>query len=255
MKISIITVCLNDLNGLKETFKSIQNQTSDKFEWCVIDGNSNDGTVPWLKEKHKFNGSWISEPDNDIYDAMNKGIVLAEGEYLLFINSGDMLAGIEVLSKLIKQIEGQKTAPDFVYGDSLDVYPKGRFFYRKALPASYINFGMIARHQSMLYRKKVVLHERYPSGFKFSGDYALTANLLMKDDLRILKVDFPICLFPLGGIHDTHRLKALIEDFNIRKKILKINQTKCVLLFCVHLLHHFARKIFPTLNRKLIYRS
>ena len=124
---------------------------------------------------------------------------------------------------------------------------------RKALPVSYIKAGMITRHQSMLYRKERVLDERYPSNFKLSGDYALTANLLMKTGIKVSKVNFPICAFSLGGTHDTFRLKALQEDFKIRKTILKENLAFCILLFCVHWLHHHIRVLTPSLNKRFIY--
>ena len=253
MKISIITVCRNDRNGLEKTFESIRCQDGDAFEWWVIDGNSVDGSVEWLRKKHTFGGGWISEPDNGIYDAMNKGIDLATGNYLLFLNSGDLFAGPDVIAKLRNHVEQVTVRPDFVYGDSLDVEEGGRSFYRKALPVSYIKAGMIARHQSMLYRKENVFHERYPSKFKLSGDYALTANLLMKNGVRVLKVNFPISLFSLGGMHNTLRIKALQEDFKIRKTILKENLVLCILLFCMHWLHHHIRVLIPSLNKRFIY--
>ena len=253
MKISIITVCRNDRGGLEKTFASVRGQDCDAFEWWVVDGNSHDGTVEWLKNNHTFNGGWISEPDNGIYDAMNKGIGLARGDYLLFINSGDLLAGPDVISKLVDHITQQTGAPDFVYGDSLDVEEGGKSYYRKALPVSYIKAGMIARHQSMLYRRENVLDERYPANFKLSGDYALTANMLMKNGIKVLKVNFPISLFSLGGTHNTLRLKALQEDFKIRKTILKENLAFCILLFCVHWLHHHIRVLTPSLNKRFIY--
>jgi putative colanic acid biosynthesis glycosyltransferase len=254
VKISIITVCRDDRVGLENTFASIRGQDCDDFEWWVIDGKSADGTVEWLRENHRFDGGWISEPDNGIYDAMNKGIDLATGDYLLFMNSGDLLAGSDVISKLIDCITHEIEVPDFVYGDSLDIEANGRTHYRQALRASFIKVGMITRHQSMLYRKESVFHERYPANFKLSGDYALTANLLMKNGIKVLKVNSPVSLFSLGGRHDTLRLRALREDFKIRKTILQENLVLCILLFCVHWLHHHIRVLTPSLNKRFIYK-
>jgi putative colanic acid biosynthesis glycosyltransferase len=221
----------------------------------VIDGNSADGTVEWLRENHRLQGSWLSEPDNGIYDAMNKGIGLVAGDYFIFMNSGDMFAGPDVISRLVHNIEQEKAVPDFVYGDSLDVEESGRSNYRKALSVSYIKAGMITRHQAMLYRRECVCDEKYPSNFRLSGDYALTAKLLKKKNIKVLKVNFPICLFFSGGKHDTHRIEALLEDFKIRREILKENFAISVLLFFVHLLHHYFRKFIPPLNKKLIYNN
>jgi len=252
-KISVITVCRNDIKGLQQTFQSIASQDCDDFEWLVIDGDSSDGTVEWLEGNHRLKGSWISESDGGIYDAMNKGIGLATGEYLLFMNSGDLIAQPDVLSRLIQAIEREKEAPDFVYGDALDVEENGTHHYRKSRQVSHINVGMITRHQAMLYRREIIVTERYPSDFKLSGDYALTARTLMKEGIQILQVSFPICLFALGGAHDEHRLKALHEDFRIRKEILKESYLACLLLFGVHWLHYHIRNSVPELNKKLLY--
>ena len=82
---SIITICWNNLTELKKTFQSVDLQSCKDFEWIVIDGNSKDGTKEWLEKNTLAN--WISEPDGGIYDAMNKGIDKASGEYLIFMNS------------------------------------------------------------------------------------------------------------------------------------------------------------------------
>lgn len=255
MKISVITVCLNDRKGLENTFASISVQDVDSFEWWVIDGHSSDGTVEWLRENHRLKGGWISEPDNGIYDAMNKGIEAAAGEYLLFINSGDTFARSDVISKLVHTIDRENVPPDFVFGDSLDIDGQGTPYYRKARPVSHIKVGMITRHQAMLYRRELIVNEPYPSNYRLSGDYALTASVLMKEGVKVLQVDFPVCRFSLGGAHDTHRIEALREDFEIRHSTLKENYLACSILFCVHWLHYCFRTLAPNLNRKFIYKN
>jgi putative colanic acid biosynthesis glycosyltransferase len=254
VKISVITVCWNDIKGLQQTFQSLREQDSNDFEWRVIDGNSSDGTIEWLRKNHRLRGGWISEPDNGIYDAMNKGIGAAAGEYVLFMNSGDLFAGPDVISRLIRAIGREQAPPDFVFGDALDIDERGKPHYRKALNVSNIKYGMITRHQAMLYRRGLVVHEQYSSRFKLSGDYSLTASILMKDNVKVLQVDFPICRFYLGGAHDENRLTALREDFIIRHTILKQNYLVCAILFCVHWLHHYARKMAPNLNKRLVYK-
>jgi putative colanic acid biosynthesis glycosyltransferase len=255
LKITIVTICRNDLAGLKNTFATIVAQDYGNIEWLVIDGNSSDGTVDWLKGNHKLAGTWISEPDNGIYDAMNKGIRLARGSYILFMNSGDIFAGKDVVTKLIHKIEQERVAPDFVYGDSKDVESNGRANYRKALPVSFINAGMITRHQSMLYRRSSILGERYLSEYRYSGDYALTAKILMREDVQVLRVDFPISEFAMGGLHDKNRILALVEDFDIRKNILQKSLVVCCFWFCIHWTHYHLRMALPSLNRFLIYKS
>ena len=98
-KFSIITINYNNLEGLKRTVESVVNQTWQEFEYIVIDGGSTDGSAVYIEsQKDKFD-YWVSEPDKGIYNAMNKGIKVATGEYLLFLNSGDELIDIEALNK------------------------------------------------------------------------------------------------------------------------------------------------------------
>lgn len=116
MKLSIITICRNDCSGLKKTALSIISQTYTDFEWIIVDGASTDGSVDIIKEtlavldsnnsplKNHIN--WKSEPDNGIYNAMNKGIKQATGDYLLFINSGDCIYDKNVLKKVIPMLNG-----------------------------------------------------------------------------------------------------------------------------------------------------
>ena len=89
MKLSIITVNLNNLEGLKKTYESVVCQTFTDYEWLVIDGGSTDGSREFIEEHQDKFAYWCSEPDKGIYNAMNKGIVRAKGEYLNFMNSGD----------------------------------------------------------------------------------------------------------------------------------------------------------------------
>lgn len=95
-KLSIITINLNNKDGLKKTLRSIDNQSNKNFEYLVIDGNSSDGSQDLINNS-AFIDIKISEKDSGIYDAMNKGIQLAKGEYLLFLNSGDYLNNSEVM--------------------------------------------------------------------------------------------------------------------------------------------------------------
>ena len=103
MKLSIITIAYNNLEGLKRTLQTVANQSYDDFEQIVIDGGSKDGSLDVIKSYEGLipNYKWVSEPDKGIYDAMNKGIDLAEGEYCLFLNAGDVLYGDSVIEELM----------------------------------------------------------------------------------------------------------------------------------------------------------
>ena len=107
MKLSVITINLNDAEGLQKTLRSVwERQSFTDFEHIVIDGASTDGSVEVIKKYADKLAYWVSEPDKGIYSAMNKGIVRARGEYLLFINSGDWLAD-DVLAKVLRSFRNR----------------------------------------------------------------------------------------------------------------------------------------------------
>ena len=119
MKISIITVNLNNAAGLKATLDSIAKQTCHEFEHIIIDGGSNDGSVEIIREYESIISNrksiilkWVSEPDKGIYDGMNKGVSKASGEYVYFLNSGDTLATKDTIQEMIDALDGS----DFVIG-------------------------------------------------------------------------------------------------------------------------------------------
>lgn len=95
--LSVITINLNNKFGLIKTIESVRNQTYRNFQFIIIDGGSNDGSIDIIKKFDKHINYWISEPDNGIYNAMNKGIVKSEGKYCIFMNSGDLFADNEVI--------------------------------------------------------------------------------------------------------------------------------------------------------------
>lgn len=112
MRFSIITINLNNLRGLRKTMESVLSQTNNQYEWIVIDGGSTDGSVELIKEHQDNITYWVSEPDNGIYHAMNKGIREAKGDYLLFLNSGDYL----VNSTVLRDVFDANRSEDIVYG-------------------------------------------------------------------------------------------------------------------------------------------
>jgi glycosyltransferase involved in cell wall biosynthesis len=116
MKLSIITINWNNAEGLRKTMKSVLTQSCKEFEYIVVDGGSTDGGVDIIKQyEDSPNLRWLSEKDNGIYNAMNKGIKMAHGEYLHFLNSGDCLIDQDVVRKMLAEVE-RNNHPDIMIG-------------------------------------------------------------------------------------------------------------------------------------------
>ena len=120
-QISIITINYNNASGLEKTIRSVVEQTYNEYEYIIIDGASSDKSKEVIQEYQRYIDFWCSEKDSGIYNAMNKGIQKASGEYLLFLNSGDVLNNSAVLA----DIHGFLSGEDFVYGDLVFVRGDG----------------------------------------------------------------------------------------------------------------------------------
>lgn len=123
MKLSVITINYNNSIGLEKTIKSVAMQSSKDFEWIVIDGASTDGSKELLENNYDLIDYWISEPDNGIYNAMNKGIKISKGDYLLFLNSGDSFYNSNVVERFYEYSGNE----EIIYGDIMYETPKGHF--------------------------------------------------------------------------------------------------------------------------------
>lgn len=253
MKFSIITVCRNNLTGLKKTYDSLFAQTFTDYEWIVIDGNSSDGTKEWLQS---INNEliWISEPDDGIFDAMNKGIALAHGEYLLFLNSSDELANNDVLEKVNNAVCFSNKPPVFIYGDSIDINYPGNLLYRKSKHYRTLWRGMFTQHQAMFFRASPDI--LYKKEYRITADYEYTGQYLKNlDNEDIIYLETPFCKFKLGGVNESSRFKALKEDYLIRKKEFGINIFICLSLYVLHFMHTLQKRLLPGTAKILRYKE
>lgn len=157
---SIITVSYNALESIEQTILSVINQNFDDYEYIIIDGGSTDGTVDIIKKYQSKISLWISEPDNGIYDAMNKAIKLSKGEWLIFMNSGDLFYNNLILNKIF--FDSLKLNNyDIIYGNTLTKNEKRNI----NIPISKINYSFFLYntlcHQSVFFNKSVFFKNGY----------------------------------------------------------------------------------------------
>ena len=215
MLFTIITVTRNNRAGLSRTAQSMSDQECDDFEWIIIDGNSRDGTKKDLETYAESHGALtISEDDDGPYDAMNKGIDQADGDYILFLNAGDILSQTQTLKKIRDAI--WQSQPDFIYGDSWE-FSKDRTWYKTSRSHTAIDKGMFTHHQSMLYKRSLIDDQRYDPAYVIAADYDFTLRYLNKAH-TCLYIPLPICVFEAGGLSQRNVTLGRKEQFAIRKK-------------------------------------
>lgn len=216
MKISVVTINLNNKEGLKKTIESVINQTRfDLIEYIIIDGGSTDGSVDVINEYSDKISKWVSEKDNGIFNAMNKGIDYITGDYALFLNSGDYFSSLQVIEQIIDKLD-----KDIVYGDeykvkgtaiNLSKYPDTlteHFFKTTALP-----------HQSTFIKTELLKKNKYNEEYKLLGDWLWFRDRVMEDKISYKHITDRISCYGLDGISTTQRNVHDTEKREYYKKI------------------------------------
>ncbi len=197
MKVSIITIAYNNLEGLKNTYESIRRQTFRDYEWLVIDGGSTDGTKQYLEEHDSELAFWCSEPDKGVYNAQNKGTQHAKGEYCIYMNSGDSFYADDVLEKVFEE----ESDADVIYGSWQLIFEDGKKIEGNvpevADLAYFFDDNMC--HQAMLIKREAVLARPYDESFPIYADWEEWLALYMQGKI-FKRVDVLICNFMVGGL-------------------------------------------------------
>lgn len=225
MKISVITVCYNAADTLEVTMQSVLEQTYRDIEYIIIDGGSTDGTDDIIRKYEDQIAYWVSEPDRGIYDAMNKGIKVATGEWVNFMNAGDRFYDEKVVENLFEETIEAKFA--CVFGDTLFCYKEKKVIVRYGdSPDHKI---MPSCHQSIFCRRDVLLL------FPFDLKYRIAADFVFFSQLRRNRYNYKYHSIIVAVYNASDGLSA-INIRRLRKEILKITSSplaypiKCFLL-------------------------
>lgn len=167
MRLSIITINYNNLEGLKRTYDSVVCQTFNDYEWIVIDGGSTDGSREFIEQHQDKFAYWCSELDKGIYNAMNKGTAKAKGEYLNFMNSGDTF----LLDSILEEVFEQSYKEDILYGDWMQVYNNHRKLITYPKEANIWNLYCMTINQQAMFVRRTLLRKRgFDESFRIQGD-------------------------------------------------------------------------------------
>lgn len=207
--VTIITVVRNDSVRLQQTIVSVSKYKGSQTEFIVIDGASTDNTCDVIRSNARLIDQVISEPDNGIYDAMNKGIAISRGRYLLFLNAGD-----ELLTDLEKIVTSQPDSPVLMYGRANMIAPDGSVRYIQGKRLKHVRRflkGMPLCHQAILYRRDAML--QYDLRYKVISDRVLTYRIVGNHGLASTR--FIDCIFVNyydGGFSGSYPFKLLREE-------------------------------------------
>ena len=221
IKVSIVTVAYNSVKTLTDTIKSVLGQTYDNIEYIIIDGASNDGTLDIIKEYEQMFGGrfrWISEKDNGIYDAMNKGIQMATGDVIGILNSDDFFTSDDVIQRMVSSFQDQQL--DAIYGDIhfiRDGQPDKcvRYYSSKPFRPLWLRFGYMPAHPSFYCRKEVFRKAGlYKTDYKIGADYEMMVRLFMVYHIRAKYLPIDFVTMRTGGIstRDLNSRLQLIKD-------------------------------------------
>lgn len=243
---SIITVVYNAEIGLEKTARSLQAQNFRDFEWIVVDGGSTDRTLElankYLDPKRDV---LVSEPDEGVYDAMNKGLHLASGEVVFFLNGNDWLANDQILSEISAVFED---GVDAVYGDTLLSLSDGRLVARPASePGANLHRRMAFSHQAFFVRREV--HLRYPFDIRFSvsADRAVVSQMYVSGVKMVhAKIVTNVNTIEPEAISIAGKVRSAAEDYRISIDILGRPRAEAV--------YYYLRKRFVTVGVGLLQR-
>lgn len=219
-KLSIITVNYNDKNGLQKTIESVINQSWLDFEFIVIDGASTDGSSDILTQYQDQLTYAISEPDHGVYNAMNKAIKIARGDYLIFLNSGDTLNDQNVLENMEKHLDQNF---EIYYGDANYLEKDGecKRTYPEKLSFSFFLEHNLSHQASFIKRNLFNEIFLYNENYKIVSDWEFFIYAICKQNISYKHLDLVICKYDTSGISsvlDNHKLmhqerRATIEKY------------------------------------------
>ena len=216
--ISIITVCYNAQNEIAATLKSVKEQTFKGYEYIIVDGASKDNTLKVIAESGVAPTLLISEKDKGIYDAMNKGLALAKGDYLMFLNAGDSLYSPNTLQQIA---DVAKNNPDVIYGDTA-IVDTDRNYLRprrlrppKHLTRNSFKNGMLVCHQAFLPKRELAMP--YDMQYRFSADFDWCVKILAKATTYV-QIEGYIVNYLEEGATTRNHVKSLKERFRIMCK-------------------------------------
>ena len=214
MKYSIITINYNNRDGLRKTIESVVNQSYQDFEYIVIDGGSTDGSREVIEEYAEHIDYWVSEPDKGIYNAMNKGIRVAHGDYLNFMNSGDYFYDEDVLRNTLPHLNA-----DIVTGKSINEDFSSRPFHVSTNPTMIQFYHNTVDHQASFIARKLFEDTLYDEKYKIVSDWKFYIEKIIFQNCSFSLIPVTVAIFQNGGISEVQKELNDVERMDVLGKL------------------------------------
>jgi len=236
MKISVITVCFNSAATIVDTLKSVELQTHDLIEHIVVDGASRDATVGLVRNNGPRVARLSSEPDTGIYDAMNKGLAMATGDMVGFLNADDVFASADAVAQIAAAASAPQP-PDAVFGDLVYVDPDDlnrviRCWRSGAFAARRLRFGWMPPHPTFYARTELLRHiGGFDTRFHIAGDYDCMLRCLNRPDIRAAYIENVLVRMRTGGASN-RSLAALLQKSTEDLRAIRANAVGGLFTLC-----------------------
>jgi len=231
MHLSLVTINRNSAAGLEKTLQSVASQTFKDFEYIIVDGASSDGSVEVIKkyEPQFLHLKWVSEPDSGIYNAMNKGIRMASGNYIQILNSADCLAAPDVTERMLAALE-KAGQPSILYGNMVKCFPDGKKVVDQSFAGQEITMrgmfsGTLNHDPAYIRRDLFEKYGYYDETLKIVSDWKWYLQAIVFGTEQPQYVDIDVTLFDMTGISETNLDLSKTE----RKKVLETMLPKAIL--------------------------
>lgn len=256
MKFSVITINYNNVEGLRKTIASVVGQTCNDYEYIVIDGGSTDGSVEVIKKYADRIDYWVSEPDGGIYNAMNKGVAQAHGEYCIFMNSGDCFYDQSVLER----VSGTNSEDDIVIG-KLRSNKDNKVLFNPPLSgriSMYYLYSATVPHQSSFIRTELLRQFPYDEDLKIVSDWKFFVQAIIMNNCSVKYIDDYVATFDLEGVSTSNPDKMwkekekvlsnmfpprVLEDYKTMKASECLTQTLTPQLRCHYRIDRFLYRL------------
>lgn len=244
VKISIVTVCFNSSKTIEQTIKSVINQSYKNIEYIIIDGGSTDGTLDIIREYEPYITYWVSEPDKGIYDAMNKGIQVATGELIAFLNSDDWYEE-GILEYCADAFD--KTNADVLYGDMVVVDSNGKIIKRlspKNTDLDNMLYETVVYHPSTFVKTSIMRKRPFDTKYHICADIDLFTDLYVKNYRFQYLGETCFAYFRVGGCSTTSPIACRKEVYIVGKKYLKYFENQSVYSLAKYKLRNIRLYVF-----------